>query len=89
MKRVQSLKKTNRQPRVNDRYARLAMSTLNHCNRSIEQLHAISVLVATVLRKPAVIDDERRAEHTVLSLPLETVRDTSARSKRIAIWLPL
>lgn len=72
MKKTQS-QKVSKQSRVNDRYTRLAMSSLNHCNRSIEQLRAISVLIATVLRKPAVTEDERRAEHTVMSLLMETV----------------
>jgi hypothetical protein len=73
MKKMQSSKKSGKQQRVNERYTRLAMSSLNQCNRSIEQFRTISVLVASVLRKPAITDDERRAEHTVLSLLMETV----------------
>lgn len=73
MRKTQSLKRARKQSRANERYARLAMSSLNHCNRSIEQFRAISALVATVVRNPAVTDDERRAEHTILSLLMATV----------------
>ncbi|WP_459716177.1 hypothetical protein [Paraburkholderia sp. 2C] len=78
MKKAQSLK-NGKLSLVNTRYTRLAMSSLNHCNRSIEQFRAISVLVASVLRKPAVTDDERRAERTELSLLMETVGVQEAR----------
>jgi hypothetical protein len=72
MKKRQSTKKAKSGVR-NDRYARLAMSSLLHSDRSITQLQTVSVLVAKVLRNPAVTQDERDSEHTVLSLLLETV----------------
>src|SRR6201991_1795387 len=73
MRKTQSLKSARKQSRANERYARLAMSSLDHCNRSIEQLRAISALIATIVRNPAVTDDERRIEHTLLSLLMATV----------------
>jgi hypothetical protein len=73
MKKAQPLNRARKQPRANDRYARLAMSSLNHCDRSIEQFRAISALVTTVVCNPAVTDDERQAEHTILSFLMATV----------------
>lgn len=72
MKKDQSRNTTRRGIR-NDRYTRLAMSSLRHCDRSIAQLRAVSVLVSTVLHRPAITLEERRNEHTVLSLLTETV----------------
>lgn len=88
MKKTQSLKRACKQSRTRERYARLAISSLNRCNRSVEQFRAISALVATVVRHPAVTDDERRAEHTVLSLLMETVeayeREAEMYRERVA-----
>ena len=90
MRKTQSLKSARKQSRANERYARLAMSSLDHCNRSIEQLRAISALIATIVRNPAVTDDERRIEHTLLSLLMATVegyeREAESHYPRDRYW---